>query len=389
MSQRARNASPPWWKPWALARHARLLEERLALLEGEYQTLTSSIAASIIIRTQTQKTTFCSPYTEVMSGYAVREFLNHPGDLLLESVHPNDRDRYQRAFQVVSLGELYKFRYRVKHKSGFDVWLETHLVPLLSATGEVSGSIGISLDVTDSVRYQQSIEERNVDLHDFTSMVSHDLKAPVFTIRGMAQILQEELGSGAQGETREALAHLQQASDRLAQLVTGIMEYSEVSALESTNERIPLQNVLLDISTDYARQLSALNAELALPARAPIVLGDRTKLYQIFANLISNALKYHAPNRPLRISVEILSHTPREVIVALRDTGRGIPAEKLSQVFRPFFRAHPDVTDGSGIGLACVRKLVDKVGGQIRVESDERSGTTFFITLRVPPGEMA
>ncbi len=389
MSQKARNTSPPWWKPWALAQHARLLEERLALIEGEYQTLTSSIAASIIIRSQSQKTTFCSPYTEVISGYAVREFLDCAGDLLLEAVHANDRERYQRAFHVVSLGELYKFRYRVKHKSGFDVWLETHLVPLLGATGEVSGSIGISLDVTDSVRYQQSIEERNVDLHDFTSMVSHDLKAPVFTIRGMARILEEELGSRAQGETREALNHLQRASDRLAQLVTGIMEYSEVSALESTNERIPLQNVFLDISTDFARQLSAQNAELSLPPRAPTVLGDRTKLYQIFANLLSNALKYHAPSRTLRIWIEVASHTPREVVVAIRDTGRGIPADKLSQVFRPFFRAHPDVSEGSGIGLACVRKLVDKVGGQIRVESDETSGTTFFVTLRVPPGEMA
>jgi signal transduction histidine kinase len=115
----------------------------------------------------------------------------------------------------------------------------------------------------------------------------------------------------------------------------------------------------------------------------PAVIGDRLKVYQIFSNLIGNAIKYRSDKRPLQIVISAKpSKNERYINISVSDNGLGIPKHKRELIFRPFQRAHGKSIEGSGIGLACVKKLLEKLGGEIEVQSQEDAGSVFTFTLR-------
>jgi signal transduction histidine kinase len=117
-----------------------------------------------------------------------------------------------------------------------------------------------------------------------------------------------------------------------------------------------------------------------------VVLGNKTQLYQVFSNLIGNAIKYKSSDRPLIISINPeRSVSRRKTSIRVSDNGRGISAERLETIFKPFNRAGEEAIEGTGVGLASVKKLVEKLGGSIHVDSAVGGGTSFTIELRQAP----
>ena len=144
--------------------------------------------------------------------------------------------------------------------------------------------------------------------------------------------------------------------------------------------------MLTDVADDYRRQFDDTGALLDIASDLPPTLGNRTQLYQIFSNLVGNALKYRSAERPLIVSIGSCSApSRRKVRLTVTDTGRGIPHDKLDLIFKPFNRAGEEAIQGTGVGLACVKRLVEKVGGSLSVESTEGVGTTFTLELRRAP----
>ncbi len=377
------------------------LEKKLSLSQAElhgaqdrYQLLTDNLAASVIIRDIEGKIAFCSPYTEVLTGYSLREIYASESDFFLSILHPSDAEKYHRAFKIAATGEAFQFRYRIHHRTGIEMWVETRTVPIVGEDGEVSLSLSVTLDVTGAVRYQRQVEEKNRDLHDFTYMVSHDLKAPIFTIKGMAAVLREDLAATLTPDTTEALDHIAGASRRLETLVASVLEYSRISSQEMAHESVPLAEVFKEIRADFSSLIQSAHATVTVDPHLPWVMGDRLRLYQIFGNLIGNAIKFRSPERPCRVQVRLEpSRHERAVTITVADNGLGIPADKREDIFRPFHRLHGHHIEGSGIGLACVRKLLERCGGSIAVESSEGQGSIFRVTVeradtpRHSPGE--
>ena len=373
--------------------HRRQLEdyqhtvERLSdendMMVDRYEVLTNNLAAAIVIRDAEGKIAYCSPYTEVLTGFSVEEIYGCQNeDFMLRILHPDDREQYRKAFKVNACGEDFQFRCRFFHKTGIEMWAETRAVPIMDEHGEVRSSLSITFDITGLIRRQQLIEEKNRDLEDFSYMISHDLKAPIFTIKGMVQILEEDCGSGISPQAHETLHHIHTAVNRLEQLVQSVVDYSRINKRETVDEAVPLAQVLDDIRVEFQTQLAACGAELRIDAALPPVQGDRLKLYQIFSNLIGNAIKYRSPQRPLCIEVrQSPDEHNRYARILVRDNGLGIPAGRITDIFRPFQRAHGREIEGSGIGLACVKKLVTGFGGTVGVESKEGCGSEFFVTL--------
>jgi signal transduction histidine kinase len=229
------------------------------------------------------------------------------------------------------------------------MWAETRTVPIMDDHGDLTSSLSITFDVTSLIRRQQQIEEKNRDLEDFSYMISHDLKAPIFTIKGMMQILQEDLQITTESSTWEIIQHINAATDRLEQLVQSVVDYSRVGIGESAEEVVNINSLLQDICNEITPQLSAVEGSISVTPAMPEVLGDRLKLYQIFSNLIGNGL--------------------------------GIPSNRLQDIFRPFQRAHSKDIEGSGIGLACVKKLVSCLRGDVSVQSEVGVGSTFKVVL--------
>ncbi len=357
--------------------------DRYRQLIDRYQTLIDNLAAAVIIRNPSGKVTYCSPYTEVLTGYSLNEIYDAANDFFGSIVHESDRERYERATKIVGSGEAFHFRYRFYHKSGIDMWAEVRTVPVTDAAGAILYSLSVVIDVTGMVRYQHQVEEKNRDLQDFAYMVSHDLKAPLVTIKGMLGILKDDLKPVLSADSAETMRHIDRAVIKLEQLVMSVLEYSRISVQEIGSGQVALDQVMRDALDDYSAQIKSMGASITIQQGLPTVLGEQLKLYQVFGNLIGNALKYYDPSRPLTLSIrEIPTRSTRLVSIAVEDNGIGIPSEKRDSIFRPFQRAHPGRVEGLGIGLASVKKLLDKLGGHIEVESVEGKGSVFKVTLR-------
>jgi PAS domain S-box-containing protein len=347
--------------------------------------LSDNIAASILVRDQSGKLVYCSPFTEVLTGYALSQIQSGEHDFFESIVHEEDRERYQRALRVCQAGESFQFRYRFFHKTGIEMWAETRTVPLMGADGVPHSSLSITFDVTGTVRYQRLVEERNRDLQDFTYMISHDLKAPLFTLKGMLQVLKEELPAAA---ASQPIQHMDLALHRLEALVAGVLDYSRINAQDATPSEIDLAQVLDEVRVDLSAEIQKINATVKVPPQLPRVRGEHLWLYQVFSNLIQNAIKYRDPARTPHIEVrQSASKNRRMLQLEIEDNGLGISAEYIDLIFRPFQRAHRGQVEGTGIGLACVKKIVEKLGGEVSVTSQVGEGSTFRISLPLAPPE--
>jgi PAS domain S-box-containing protein len=358
------------------------LRQASALANERYKLLTDNLAAAVIVRGAAGNILYCSPYTEILTGYPVREMYTGDTDFFERIVHEADRSKYVRSLQVTSHGEPFQFRYRFWHKTGLLMWAESRTVPILDDDGSVISSLSITLDVTGNVRYQRQVEEKNEELQDFTYMISHDLKSPIFTLKGMLGILQEELGASPREQIAEPLEHIGRAMRRLEQLVTSVLEYSRASSFEAKHERVELGQLIPEVIDDFKPNLTGCAGVVSIAGTLPVVIGDTLRLTQVFSNLLSNAIKYRSSARPLKISIAPApSLDPKMTAIAFRDNGQGIPPDKLEIIFRPFHRLHGAEIEGSGIGLACVKKLLERLGGSISAESDGASGSAFIVSL--------
>jgi signal transduction histidine kinase len=305
---------------------------------------------------------------------------------LLGQVHEDDKRLVEKSLAIVKTGEPFQYRYRFYHKSGMTLWLETRTVPIYDSSLSDYIALSITLDVTSAVLNQLQIEERNRDLNEFTYMVSHDLKNPINTIKGMIGLIQAEPSIQTNRTLEQAAAYITSAAVRLEDLTDGVLKLARVSASERTLEPVDLNDVMDEVVHDFKHQLERASGTITTIEELPVVLGNRTQLYQIFSNLVGNAIKYRSTDRPLIISVgPEKAPSRRKASIAVRDNGRGIAPDHIDEIFKPFHRTSDDTISGVGVGLACVQRLASRLGGSVGVESTEGEGSMFTVTLRRSP----
>jgi len=349
--------------------------------DTRYAILTENVAAAVMLHEADGAVSWVSPFTEVLTGFSTSEIYAAGRDFMPAHIHEEDREILEKSLAIVATGEPFQCRFRFYHKSGIPLWLETRTVPIWDEESHEYVALSISIDVTASALNQLQIEERNRDLHEFTYMISHDLKAPLITIRGMLGILQDDRITESVPSSAEPLTYITKAVSRLEELVSGILELARVSAATKVLEPQDIDSITRDVIDDLHPETIRRSASIELGENLPKVLGDKLQLYQIISNLIGNALKYGDPSRPLKISVRAQDGASRRrVCLVIQDNGQGIPAEKLKEIFEPFKRG--EQSTGNGVGLACVKRLVEKNSGDITVESEFGVGTTFTVQLR-------
>ena len=357
-------------------------------LVERYQVLTDNLAAAVVIRDTEGRVMFCSPYTEILTGHSLDDFYNHSGDFFETQIQAEDLPAYRRALKIPLHGEAFQFRYKFRHKNGLEMWAETRVVPIFDNAGAVVSTLSITLDVTGSVLHQKQIEEKNKELEELTYMISHDLKAPIHSINGMATILEEDFSKDLSPEMREIISHLTSASKRLEGFLNSVLEYARITKQEVSLTTVALDDVMADIKNDFDHQIAKAGGKLEIQTGLPKVKGDRLKLYQIFSNLVGNSLKYRDQKRKLIVSISSAEAPTGYCAISVTDNGLGIPKAQLANIFSPFKRAHTGVAEGMGIGLASVKKLADRLGGAVKVESTEGSdtksgGSKFTVELRL------
>ncbi|HEY2021314.1 sensor histidine kinase [Paraburkholderia sp.] len=252
-------------------------------------------------------------------------------------------------------------------------------------------------------RINETLRQQTQENEMFIHSVSHDLRAPLVNLQGFSKELIracEELraavreSSLAAGTPRrierivdedigEALHYLQTAVLRASHIIDALLRLSRVGRVEYRRQKVDMRDLVQRVVDAMHGSIRARRARVSV-GELPAVWGDPTALEQIFANLVGNAVNYLDPAREGRIEIGTTPAPPGVHslrIFYVRDNGLGIPAIALPRLFNAFQRLHGNATAGEGVGLALVRRMVERHGGRVWAESKEGSGTTFYLSL--------
>lgn len=228
------------------------------------------------------------------------------------------------------------------------------------------------------------LERSNRDLQDYAAVASHDLQGPLATIGMHAELLQRRLGTEKEQEAMLA-ERIVSSSRSMTALVRDLLAYSRAGNTKPSHERVALDDVVSRAIDNLAAPIAEVDAEVAAEP-LPDVVGDRAMLAQVFQNLIANAVKFSDGGRPT-VLVRAEPEGEHRVRVSVEDSGIGIAPEQADRIFRPFHRLHGDDRyEGSGIGLAICRRVVEAHGGRIWAEPRPQGGTAFRLTLPLATG---
>jgi len=228
----------------------------------------------------------------------------------------------------------------------------------------------------------RELEDKNAELERFSYTVSHDLKTPLITIRGFLSILAKDLAEGRTDRWRNDLARVTGAADMMERLLNELLNLSRVDRVANPAERVPFAQVVEDALAVLRPQLEPRGIELVVDGALPSVYGDRLRLVEVVQNLVENAAKFmgEQPRPRIRIGARFGD----EPALLVQDNGIGIEPRHHEKIFGLFQKLDPEV-EGTGVGLALVKRIVEVHGGRVWVESTGRGqGTTVCFTLPQP-----
>ena len=219
----------------------------------------------------------------------------------------------------------------------------------------------------------------NADLEEFARAISHDLQEPLRSVNGFAQLLARRYLGRLDQDADEFLAYITDSAQRMSNMISGLLSYSRTIYGRETTEYVNLQDALEWAESNLVMAIEESKAKIHRDC-LPTVRGNQLQLAQVFQNLLGNAIKYRRPDVSPVIEIRVL-HNSSEHRVAVSDNGTGIPEHLHTQVFGLFKRGHGREYSGAGVGLALCKRIIEKHGGRIWVESTPGVGSTFHFTL--------
>ncbi|RZJ33038.1 MAG: PAS domain S-box protein [Flavobacterium sp.] len=312
-----------------------------------------------------------------------------------DSLHPDDRAVRETAHNKAIAGcGTVSYEARVRHQDGSMHWVRVNGKVLRDDSGRPTSLLGIVQDISEqkevSTHLQQLVERRtkdlvrsNEDLHQFAHVVSHDLKEPARKIGIFTRLLQDSLSGSLQQKEGDYISKIQKASDRMGSLIDGILNYSTISTSDERIERIDLNEVMINVLNDLEVLIGQQSAVVEADD-LPEIEGVQVMINQLFYNLVNNALKFsrEGVSPEIRISWSPVHSGERDYAhIKIIDNGIGIPDGYREKIFKPFERLnYKDKYDGTGLGLALCKKIVEYHHGTIEAE-ESQSGAEFVVCL--------
>lgn len=320
-----------------------------------------------------------NPAWEATLGFTPDELVGRP---FSDFIHPDDIEstnaRY--ASQVEEGANVIDFENRYRCKNGSYRWL------LWNATTLPDRQLvyAVAHDFTAMKSAEDELEHKARELDDFTHVVSHDLKEPLRGIEAFSGFLMEDYADKLDETGRRYLNVLQTSAVRMRDLIDDLLEMSRIGRVAPQREPVPMDSIMQELRESLDYTISAGGVELRVQGNLPTVIGDRVRVLQVFQNLVSNAVKYN--DKPRGGVIEITcEERDDEFVFCVRDNGPGIAPQYHEKVFRIFQRlVGRDEQEGTGVGLALCKKIVEARGGRIWVESEgDGQGSAFFFTIPV------
>lgn len=361
-------------------------EEELALRNRSINSATNGILI-VDARQPDMPTVYCNAAFKKITGYDPEEVLGRNCRFLQGT--DQQQPGLETIRQAVRQGTEAKAELRNYRKDGSLFWNELYIAPVKDQQGRLTHFIGIQTDVTQ--RKQQETElvdktrelaQSNAELQQFAYVASHDLQEPLRMVASYTQLLDKRYRGKLDQDADEFIGYAVDGATRMQGLIRDLLEYSRVGSENKSFEQTDCEVVLEQVRYNLSASIREHQAEVAHDP-LPTVQVNPTHLTQVFQNLIGNALKFQA-DAPAKIHVGARALTDGWEF-SVRDNGIGIQIDQLNRIFSIFQRLHGEGEyPGTGIGLAICKRIVEKYGGTIRVESEPGKGSTFYFTLMTP-----
>jgi PAS domain S-box-containing protein len=373
----------------------RRAEAALRLRERALEASSNSITISQPTP-EGQKIVYVNPAFERITGYAAAEVIGqNPRVLQSDDLDQSEIEKLRIAIRETQEATALLRSYR---KDGTLFWNSLHIAPVRDETGRVTHFINVGTDVSELVRAQQELEalnaqlERRVaertaelaatvrELESFSYTVSHDLRAPLRAIHAFAHLLGEANRKNLSAEGHRLLGRIEANAMHMAALIDGLLDLARFSRKPLVKTRFQPVQIVRELLQDLQGEIEQRRVEIVI-GEMETCLADPLLLRQVYANLVGNALKYSADRKQPRI--EIGSRTEgAETVYYVRDNGVGFDPRYASKLFGVFERLHSTKEfPGVGVGLATVRRIIERHGGRVWAASEPDKGATFFFTL--------
>jgi signal transduction histidine kinase len=260
-------------------------------------------------------------------------------------------------------------------------------VVIRDEAGRPIGFVALTRDVTPRKQAEAErekliaqLEAKNAELESFTYTVSHDLKAPLLTINGFLGFLEKDALAGNTERMKADISRITEATDKMHRLLTELLELSRIGRMMNPPEDLLFDEIVHEATNLVRGQLEKRHVRVTVGGNLPVVRGDRVRLTEVVQNLLDNAVKFMGDQPEPCIEIGQIGEEAGNPIFYVRDNGIGIDPSQHERIFGLFNKLDPRV-EGTGIGLAIVKRIVEFHGGRIWVESEVGKGSTFCFTL--------
>ena len=305
------------------------------------------------------------------------------GSEMIEYVHAKDRKIFKRLFAEAGQGSACSGEIRLVVKGGTDLPVYISLSPL--PLEEFHGIAIIFTDLTEQKRYIDRLKTSNKELQDFAFIASHDLYEPLRKVATFGQMLRQGYADSLDEPGKDYLTRMLNATTRMQTLLKSLLDYSRVTTKAEPFNNVDLSEVIREVLSDLEIQIERTRGRVDAES-LPEITADSSQMRQLFQNLIGNALKFHKPDRTPEVRIRSGVIDGNSIRIDVSDNGIGFDQAFVDKIFHPFFRLHGRMDfEGTGIGLAICKKIVDRHGGALTVKSVPDQGSVFSIHLPVNP----
>jgi PAS domain S-box-containing protein len=360
----------------------KLAEQKLLAASMYSRSLLEASLDPLVTISKEGKITDVNKATEDVTGCTREELIG--SDFSDYFTEPNEaRASYQKVFTE---GLVKDYPLAILHKSGRITDVLYNASVYLNPQGEIQGVFAAARDITERKAMENEIKQTleklkqsNAELEQFAYVASHDLQEPLRMVASYVQLIERRYKGKLDKDADEFIGYAVDGANRMRGLIDDLLTYSRVSRLgkpfESTDVESTLDIALLNLKASITENHAVVTHD-----KLPVVMADGGQLVQLLQNLIGNAIKFHGKEPP---RVHVSSHDKRtEYVFSIRDNGIGISPEYYDRLFKIFQRLHTrEEYPGSGIGLAVCKRIVERHGGRIWIESQVGKGSIIYFTL--------
>jgi PAS domain S-box-containing protein len=335
---------------------------------------------------------------DVNSRYiAVNEqFSKTCGQKIEDIIGRTDHEVWEKSFadkyreddlEVMRSGQRRQMEELQLDNSGREYWVETIKTPIRNAQKEVIGTTGIAREITERKKAElerekliTELEAKNTELERFTYTVSHDLKSPLVTITGFLSYLEKDARSGNFDGFNKDVDRIKHAVQKMQELLRDLLELSRIGRLMNDPVEISFGEIVKEALAVVEGQVSSKHTSIEFVDSGQKIHGDRVRLVETMQNLIDNAVKFMGSQPNPRINIGTVMDSQGGPIFFVQDNGIGIETQYRERIFGLFNKLDAN-TQGSGVGLTIVKRIIEVHGGKIWVESTPGKGSTFYFTF--------